>query len=42
MIWADVLTALKATRNYGAKVGGVIVGSAVVLALFGYAFRSVK
>jgi hypothetical protein len=27
MSWADVLTALKATRNYGAKVGGVIAGS---------------
>lgn len=26
----------------GAKVGAVIVGSAIVLALFGYAFRSVK
>lgn len=27
MIWADVLTALKAGRNYGAKVGGVIAGN---------------
>ena len=27
MSWVDVLTALKATRNYGAKVGGVIAGS---------------
>jgi hypothetical protein len=27
MSWADILTALKATRNYGAKVGGVIAGS---------------
>ena len=27
MSWADVLTALKAGRNYGAKVGGVIAGN---------------
>lgn len=27
MSWADILTALKAGRNYGAKVGGVIAGN---------------
>lgn len=30
------------TIPLSAKIGGVVVGSAIVLALFGYAFRSVK